>query len=72
MEETYRTPNAIERALLKKLLEKGFPGRDELLGQLDGLSVKAMDKEGRLSLRPDPIAAPAQVSSRVVSEGYLF
>lgn len=33
---------------MKKLLENSFPGRDELLGQLDGLSVKAIDKEGSL------------------------
>jgi hypothetical protein len=69
MDETYRSPTAIERALLKKLLEKSFPGRDELLGQLDGLSVKPIDSEGSLSLRPNPLAAPAEVKGRIVAEG---
>lgn len=70
MSPAYRYPNAIELALLKKLLEGDFPGRDTLLGQLDGLSVKAIDKEGSLSLQVDPGAPRADVKSRVVSEGY--
>ncbi|MFZ2156918.1 MAG: hypothetical protein WAV72_12460 [Bradyrhizobium sp.] len=69
VDETYRSPNAIEWALLKKLLGKSFPGRDELVGQLDSLSVKPIDTEGSLSLRPSPLAAPAPVEERVVSEG---
>jgi hypothetical protein len=41
-----------------------------LAGQLDGLSVKPIDAEGSLSLKPGPVAAPAQVKDRIVSEGY--
>ena len=70
MNDAYRSPNATELALLKKLLEKSFPSRDELLGQLDGLSVKTIDKEGSLSLRVNPLAAWAKVKDRIVAEGY--
>jgi len=31
MDDAYRSPAAIELALLKKLLERDFPGRDENL-----------------------------------------
>ena len=56
MEDTYRSPSAIELTLLKKLLERDFPGRDNLLRQLDGLSVKTIDEEGSLSIQVDPLA----------------
>src|SRR5882672_2837261 len=70
MDEIYRSPNAIECALLRKLLEKSFLGRDELSRQLDGLSVKTIDQDGSLSLRPARMAAPAEVQQRVVAEGF--
>jgi len=70
MDEAYRSPNANERAVLQKLLEKVSSGRDALLAQLDGLSVKVTDAEGSLSLRPNPSAARALVKDRVVSEAY--
>lgn len=70
MHETYRSPNPTELALLKKLLERNFPGRDELSLQLDGLSVKTIDQEGSLSLKPAPKAARAEVQQRVVAEGF--
>jgi hypothetical protein len=70
MDDTYRSPSAIELALLKKLLERDFVGRDNLLRQLDGLSVKTLDEEGSLSIRVDPLAPSAEVKSRVVSEAY--
>src|SRR5207249_2783750 len=70
MDDTYRSPNENELALLKKLLEKSFPGHDKLLEQLDGLSVRTIDEEGSLLLQVDPLAPPAEVKSRVVSEGY--
>ncbi len=70
MDKAYRSPNTNEWSLLQKLLEKTSSGRDELLAQLDGLSVKVTDTEGSLSLRPNPIAARAQVTDRIVSEGY--
>jgi hypothetical protein len=40
------------------------------MGQLDGLSVKTIDQEGSLSLRPSYSAVPAEVQQRVVTEGY--
>jgi hypothetical protein len=70
MDDAYRSPSAIELALLKKLLERDFPGRDKLLGQFDGLSVKTIDKEGSLSIQVNPLASPAEAKSRVVSEAY--
>jgi hypothetical protein len=70
MDDVYRSPNAVELALLEKLLEKDFLGRDKFLAQLVGLSVKTIDKEGSLSLRVDYLAPPAEVDSRVISEGY--
>jgi len=70
MEDTYRSPSAIELILLKKLLERDFPGRDNLLRQLDGLSVKTVDEEGSLSIQVDPLAPSAEVKRRVVSEAY--
>lgn len=38
------------------------------MGQLKGLSVKAIDKEGSLSLRVSPPARPAEVKDRIVAE----
>ena len=70
MDDTYRSPSAIEWALLKKLLEKSFPGRDELLEQLDGLLIKTIDEEGSLSLKINPLATPAKVTDRIVAEGH--
>ncbi len=70
MDDTYRSPSAIELALLKKLLERDFLGRDNLLRQLDGLSVKTIDEEGSLSIQVNPLAPPTEVNSRVVSEAY--
>ena len=66
MDETYRSPSATEWALLKKLLEKSFPGRDELLGQLDGLLIKRIDQEGSLSLKISPLAILAKVKDRIL------
>jgi hypothetical protein len=69
MNDAYRTPDAAELALLRKLLEKSPQGYDELSRQLDGLLVKTIDKEGSLSLRVSPAAFPADVKDRIVAEG---
>ena len=47
MNDAYRVPNPTEAALLRKLLAARF--RDELLEQLDGLLVKSIDAERRMS-----------------------
>jgi hypothetical protein len=70
MDDSYRSPKDAEVALLKKLLEKKFPGRSTLLKQLEGLLVRTIDKEGSLSIRVNPLAPSAEVWERVVSEGY--
>lgn len=66
----YRSPNAAELALLKKLLERDFPGRDNLLGQLEGLSVREIGKERSLLLRVSPPVSPVEVRDRIVAEAY--
>ena len=70
MNQSYRSPNAIESALLRRLLEKDFSGRDGLLKQLDGLLVETIDQAGSLSLRPIPLAAAVEVQQRVIAEGH--
>jgi hypothetical protein len=70
MDDTYHSPSGAEWALLHKLLEKDFLGRDRLLVQLDGLLVKTIDKEGSFSIMINPLAAPAEVKDRVVAEAY--
>jgi hypothetical protein len=70
MDGSFRSPTVSELSLLKKLLEKEFPGRDSLWGQLEGLLVKTIDKEGSLSLQVTSLAPLAEVETRVVSEGH--
>jgi len=45
---TFRPLLPRERKLLERLLEPRFPGRDELLAQLDGLFARELDDEGCL------------------------
>jgi hypothetical protein len=66
--DLYRPLKPNERELLNKLLEPGFPGRDELLDQLDSLSAKEIDGDGSLTLQCGPVR-PAPVRCRVPTEG---
>jgi hypothetical protein len=68
MDTSFRALSLQERALLERLLEPNFPGRDELRAQLDGLVVKALDDEGCLTFecRGGP---PAEVKWPVPTEG---
>jgi hypothetical protein len=70
MNEPYRLPDKVELAVINKLLEKGFPRRDDLLAQLKDLMVKTIDSEGSLSLKVNPPVAPMQLRGRTVAEGY--
>jgi hypothetical protein len=47
----YTPINAEQRAILRKLLEKRIPGRDDLLRQLSGLEAINIDSQGSLRFR---------------------
>jgi hypothetical protein len=68
MDSDFRTLNAVERALLEKLLDCEFPGRDELHRQLGSVVAQRVDDDGTLALRvaSGPSAA---VKGRVPTEG---
>lgn len=67
MESGFRELDAREKGLLEKLLEPGFPGRDELRAQLGSLTAKPADADGTLVLRCG-LGPPAPIQSRLVSE----
>jgi hypothetical protein len=54
-------------AIFKKMLEKNFPGRDELVKQLMNLSVRQLDDEGSLALSVSS-SVRAPVCSRIPVE----
>jgi hypothetical protein len=47
----FRTPTLSEQALLERLLEADFPGREDLLTMICNLQVKVIDDEGSLELQ---------------------
>ena len=51
MESGFRQLNNREVGLLEKLLEREFPGRDELRTQLQSVVAKQIQEDGTLSLR---------------------
>jgi hypothetical protein len=68
MDSEFRPLDIRERALLEKLLEIDFPGRDALRGQLGGIRAKQIEDDGTLRLRCTS-GVPAVVKYRLVSEG---
>jgi hypothetical protein len=48
---SFRPPSEHEKAILAKLFECDFLGRNELLHQLAGAEVKTLDKNGSLEFR---------------------
>ena len=46
----FREPTTNERALLERLLEANFPGRNELAGLLENVLVRTIDQDGGLEL----------------------
>jgi hypothetical protein len=67
-EQAFRPIAAAEKAILDRLLEANFPGRDELVGQVTGLQAKCVDAQGSLRLSPTTgVAAP--ISRGVAVEG---
>lgn len=64
----FRPLKTNERDLLKRLLEVNFPGRDELLEQLESVTATELDDNGSLALRCGSVR-PAPVKCRVATEG---
>ena len=67
MDERFRELTSAERKVIERLLQERFDGRNELLCQLDGAQVRAIDPNGSLSFR---INGPttAKVRTRVPVE----
>jgi len=66
-ETMYRKPTDAEQALLDRLLDDDFPGRDELTPLLRLVLVKTIDKDGGLELQ-SKIEGKAPVVKRVPVE----
>ena len=66
-EAEFREPTDEERALLNRLLEAKFPGRDELATLLHLVLVKTIDKDGGLELQ-SKIEGKASVVKRIPVE----
>jgi hypothetical protein len=60
-----------EREVISVLLSEDFPGRDELVGQLDHVSGRIIDDDGSLELRVTADAPRAPVTARVATEGHM-
>jgi len=66
-ETEFSKPTDEERALLDRLLEAEFPGRDELAPLLHQLLVKSIDDDGGLELQ-SKIEGKASVGKRIPVE----
>lgn len=64
----YRQLTGRERRLILRLLELAFPGRDELLKQVEHLVVRSSDENGSLELQCE-LLTRAAVEKRVPTEG---
>ena len=51
IEEKFRAPNAWERAVLERLFEADFSGKNELEPMLAGMQVRTIDEEGSVELK---------------------
>lgn len=68
MDSSFRPLTDHERGVLEKLLEPAFPGRDELLDQMNSVTAQKIDDDGSLVLQCGP-SRPAPVKCRVPTEG---
>src|SRR3954468_11828669 len=66
--DSFRPLTTYERAVLDKLLEPNFPGREELRRQLDSVTARQLFEDGTLALQCG-VCDPAQVKGRVPTEG---
>lgn len=69
MSEALRPLTAAEDRVFRRLFECSFPGRDELVTQLQTVQVATLDPDGGLALHPDKSHPPAVVKYRVPIEG---
>ena len=67
IENEFREPTTVERALLARLLEANFPGRNELAFLLGSVLVKTIDENGGLALE-SRVEGKAPVVKRVPVE----
>jgi hypothetical protein len=67
LDAVYRPMDPAERSLVEFLLRHSFPGRDELLIQMEGATVKTIDENGSLSFETAD-AKPAAVKHRIPIE----
>ena len=68
MDKDFRPLQENERRLVARLLEPRFPGRDELLAQLEVATAKTIDEDGCFALDCSS-APPAPVKSNLPTEG---
>lgn len=68
MENKLREPSTAERALLERLLEAEFPGREQLAPLLRNVLVRAIDEDGGLELQSQ-VDGKAPVVQRIPVEG---
>lgn len=67
--QAFREMQPKERELLRTLLEPVFPGRDELLQQLETAKVRTIDEDGSLEFSISSCTKAEHVTSRVPTEG---
>jgi hypothetical protein len=60
-----------EREVIAFLLSEDFPGRQELVQQLDHVLCRTVDDDGSLELHVSGEAPRAPVTARVASEGHM-
>ncbi|HEY1786476.1 MAG TPA: hypothetical protein VGG30_13030 [Pirellulales bacterium] len=66
---SFRDPTAAENDLLGRLLAQDFPGRAEILQQLQKCQVQTVDENGSLEFKIDSSARTTSTKSRVPTEG---
>ena len=68
IDQHFREPTSNEAGFIEQLLAADFPGRQELVKQLDGYRVRIVDDEGSLELELSDAATPATVERRIPVE----
>ncbi|MGU7784301.1 DUF6984 family protein [Burkholderia sp. PU8-34] len=66
----FRSPSAVERELISELTAAEFPGRAEVIKQLQQCVVRLIDEDGSLEVGIPPHAIAAPVLHRVPTELY--
>lgn len=67
IEGTFRKPSAWERAILERLFEADFPGKNELKRMVAELNVRTIDEDGSIELRSS-VEGSAPVAKRIPVE----